>query len=189
MASSIQWANFETALVSWLQAATGVIASQVYFPHQRTPPYEPASGTKAFFSLMITGPDPLGAVDEIRYPFDAGQPAGQEVQQTVVGQREVFVSVQAFTIQETGQGSAKVLLGSARTALPLLGASFEAVGFSFIDSGKVDGVPVLGDMGQGRAHMDVRFRVVDTFVLPTGYIATVGPDVPSGAVNPSGTLS
>lgn len=186
---ALQFAAFEAALSAWLQSTTGVIASQIAYRHQKTPSYDPASGTKAFFTVIITGPDPIGNVDEVRYPYDSAQPAGQEIQQTVIGQREIFVSVQAFTIQEIGPGTAKELLGTARTALRLLSSGFDAVGFSFIDSSKVNNLPVLGDLGQGRAHMDLRFRAVDSFVVPTGYIATAGPDVQTGAASPSGTLS
>lgn len=185
---AIQFAAFEGALSTWLQASTGVIASQIAYRHQKTPSYNPATGTKAFFTVIITGPDPIGVIDEIRYPYDGTKPAGQEIQQTVIGQREVFVSVQAFTIQEIGAGTAKELIGAARTALPLLNAGFDACGFSFIDASKVNNLPVLGDTGQGRAHMDMRFRAVDSFVVPTGYIATAGPDAQTGAANPSGTL-
>lgn len=177
---AVQWAGIEAAVIAWLKSATGV--TSVIYRHQQIP-------ALPYCSVVFDGPRNLGSVDEVRYAYDNAQPNGSEVQQTVVGQREFTVSVQAYSVQERDAGTAKELLGVARTWLskPSQRALFAAVGASFIDATAVDNLPVLGDLGQGRAHMDVRFRTVDSVIDPVGYIATVngGP----GTSGPSGTYS
>ena len=162
---AIAWPAIEAAVIAWLKAATGV--ASVIYRHNAAP-------ALPYCSVVYDGPRALGAVDEIRYPYDVAQPAGQEVQVTVIGQREFTVSVQAYTIQESNAGTAKELLGTARTwlAKPSQRALFAAVGASFIDATAVDNLPILGELGQGRAHMDVRFRTVDSVIDPVGYIST-----------------
>ena len=165
---TIAYATAETALIAWLQLGTGL--TKIIFPHQQTP-------AMPYLSLSLGPVRSVTPIDELRYSTDLGQPAGQEVQQTVVGQRTFTVSVQAFTLQETGAGTAKELLASAllRAGTPTQRLLFGVAGLAFLYAEPLNALPRLGPMGQGRAAVDLHFAVVDTVVDATGYIASCTP--------------
>ena len=182
----IDWTSIETAIKTWLSNSTTIDSSKIIFTHQKTPLLADGS----YLTLKIEPPRKIG-FDEVQYNTDLGQPAGQEVQQTVTGPREFILLVQAYTIQEFGSGTAKELLGAAEIALgkPSQVDAFNAVGIGYFASEPMNSLPVLGPDGQGRAQLDLHFIVFDKVVDPVGYIATMGTDQPTGQKYPKGTYS
>jgi hypothetical protein len=179
------WTAIEAALKAWLSSATGVPANKVIFDHQKTPVL--ADG--AFVTLKIRPPRKIGQ-DEVQYPTDLGASTGQEVQQTITGAREFVVSVQAYTVQAIGSGTAKELLSKAEISLskPSQVDAFNAAGISYFTSEPMNDLPVLGQPGQGRAQIDLRFMLFEQVVDPVGYIDRMGT-APGGGKYPTGTFS
>ena len=170
----IPYATLEAALVAWLALGTGL--TRIIFTHQQTPPLP-------YLTLSLGPVRSVTPIDEVVSTTDLTQPAGQEVQQSVYGQRTFTVSVQAFTIQETGAGTAKELLASAllRAATPTQRALFNVAGIAFLYAEPLNALPRLGPVGQGRAAVNLHFAVVDSIVNPTGYIASC---TPAGTLSP-----
>jgi hypothetical protein len=180
----VDWAAIEAALKAWLVTATGVIAAKIIFTHQASPVLAEGS----YLTLKIE-PTRMIGVDEQQNLTDLGQ-QGQEVQQTIIGAREFVVSVQAYTIQAIGSGTAKELLGLAEMALskPSQVDAFNAAGFSYLSSEPMNSLPVLGPAGQGRAQLDLHCLTFDKVVDPVGYINAMG-NAPGGGKYPKGTYS
>jgi hypothetical protein len=83
-------AAIEDAIHDWLKAAVGVT---VIFSEQSAP--QPAM---PYCALRLDAPQRTGGpADEVRYITNLANPAGQEIEQTVVSVLEMMVNIQAFS--------------------------------------------------------------------------------------------
>jgi hypothetical protein len=157
---AIDYEAVEAAILGWLVSATGLDADSVLLANDKYP-----QPTMPYVTAKVPIPRNAGGLDEHRYSYDAAQPNGKQLTTTVVGQRETVVAVEAFTMGTVGRGSARELLSRAETCitLPSIQQALEAAGLAFVNvDGRGDFTAPLGPVGQGRATLDVRFRLVDT---------------------------
>lgn len=171
--SAVDWAAVETALQAWVQAAcTGVTGFQAVFAQQSAVrPPEP------FATIKHDGGGARGLA-ETSLVYNGAAPAGQEVELNTREHTEFTVSVQVFTKDVLGAASASALANRIRNAAvkQLQGDAFATVNLAVVDRGTVQNMTDLLDTRfEGRAALDVRFRVSDGAQDKTGYIATVGP--------------
>lgn len=189
----IDFATIESALKSWLVASTGLAAgtsaggvSGVYNELEKIPqPMMP------FATFKVGAPRPQSTHDEETRAYNGGNPAGQEIETTIVGRREITISVEIRTKNATGSGTAKELLSAVETGAqkPSQRDLFNAAGLAFLGfETPVDLSGRLGPAGQGRAVQDFRFSCLSLDVDKTGYIASTGTDS-NGNKYPVGTFS
>lgn len=192
MSEGLDFSDIERAIATWLSRATGLPAEDTttggvarVVPVNAQVPQPPMP----YVTFKVPVPRRVGGQDEVLDLYDPRMPAGQEIIQTVRGQREFVVTIQAFTQAASGgkdfegNRTARDYLSRVQTflALPSITALLETAGLAFIDIvGAADFSARLGPAGQGRATLDVLFRCVDTVSERTGYIATA---------TPTGTLS
>lgn len=128
--------------------------------------------------LTITKPTGSGgnALTEVRTSStDLLQPAGSEVELRVSALNEFSMRVQAFTGASTGNAAALAVLSNMRLRLRLESAraALAAAGLVLVEMGPVrDLAGIAGTRWQGRAAMELRFRLVETEAERVGYIAT-----------------
>lgn len=106
---------------------------------------------------------------------DLLQPAGQEVELRVSALNEFSVRVQAFTAATTGNAAALAVAGNMRLRLRLesVRAQLAAAGLVLVEVGPArDLAAITGTRWQGRAAVELRFRLVETEAERVGYIAT-----------------
>jgi hypothetical protein len=68
-----------------------------------------------FATFKVGAPRPQSTHDEEVLGYNGGNPAGQEVEITIVGRREITVTVEVQTKNATGTGTAKELLSAAES--------------------------------------------------------------------------
>jgi hypothetical protein len=167
-------ATVENAALAWVVTSTGLsLGSQVYLANQGIE--QPQSGP--FITVEIGDVSTLG-IDEVENTTDLSAPAGQEITQTVLGQREFGVTLQAFGYQTItgGQGggvTAVQALMACQTLLsrPDVRNTLNAAGLGIFDLGTVQRVDAVVETAfEGRAVLHVRFYAVDTSSAVTGYI-------------------
>jgi hypothetical protein len=162
---------FESALVSWVQQATGLEPGSVYLANQNGPSKFP--GPCAVISVGDL--QPLGALDELRWDFDAGRPAGTEIVYETRGWRECTISVACFAPTTVGDATARAVANAAQMALrlPPVRSALNAAGIGVLDAGPVRWVPVV-DSGKwyGQAVLEVRVILRQTAAAAVGYIST-----------------
>lgn len=91
---------FETALHDWIRANVPANVAIIFAEQDGPRPPFP------YVSVRIEGPRRVGGADELRYVTNLSNPAGQEVEQTVAGQRELTVLMQAFSDRTLSSGAA-----------------------------------------------------------------------------------
>lgn len=177
----------EDALRAWVKTATGFPDAQVYFGNQ-----DGAQPKNRPFATIVVSTDaaPRGAYDEIFRTQDLTQPNGSEITQTVIGQRDIGVSVSVFAentvtypiptfpiVMPGSQGATAVeLVSRCQTALGLDGvrSGLNAAGIAPYDLGSVLRLDALVETGfEGRAVLSIRMRISDTASESVGYIAEV----------------
>jgi hypothetical protein len=167
---ALDWHTIQDALLAWLSTGTGL---RVFWADQNAPQIARPYAT----IKLIGGPVKVASLDEQQDVTNLANSAGQEIEQTIRGQREITASCQVFT-DDTVSAAAYTLLGAAVTALslPSVRDSLSSVGLALIEPGAIQDISALFEAKwQSRAQVDVRFRFVDVAVEKTGYIATVGP--------------
>lgn len=189
----IGFATIEAALQAWLVASTGLSAgpttggvSGVYNELAKVP--QPAM---PFATFKVGSPRPQSTHDEDVRAYNGANPAGQEIETTIVGRREITVSVEIRTKAATGSGTAKELLSAVETGAqkPSQRDLFNTAGLAFLGfEAPIDLSARLGPAGQGRVVQDFRFSCLSTDIDKTGYIASMGSDG-SGNKYPTGTYS
>jgi hypothetical protein len=184
---AIDYGAIEAAIAAWLSTATGLpsadgagLVARIIARNDKQP-----QPPLPYLTFTIPIAQQMDGPDEIRKAFPPGAAAGQEVVPTVIGNREFVVSVQCFTLATVGgadsEGNypARHYVSKAQTALalPSVRAQLRAAGLGFVGiEGVADFSARLGPAGQGRASLDVRFRVADSITdVPYGFIATVNP--------------
>lgn len=166
--AALSWTAIEDALVAWLESAAGVGA--IWANQTGEQPLMP------YGTLKITGPRQSTPTPEVANVTNLDNPAGQEIEQTVIMRGEITVSCQVFSQVTAGAGTARELLQQARIALflPARRQALADAGLALVQAGDTqDLTALLETTWQSRAAMDVRFNVVDTATERTGYIATV----------------
>jgi hypothetical protein len=160
----------EDAVLAWVRAGSSYADDKVILEAQGG-----SAPVGDYIAVKIGGPSGSSSLDEVRLSTDLTQ-VGQEVEQLVIGQRELGVSVKAFTSKTTGDSSGSALLGRVKTAigLPSVRGALIDAGLGVTDVGDVQDLStVFGAEFEGRALLEVRFHVVDTASERTGYIETV----------------
>lgn len=164
----LNWLTVENALQAWLKGAVG---GEVIWSNQ-----DGCQPSMPYGTLKISGPRQSSPTPEILNTTNLSNPAGQEIEQTVVLHGQITVSCQVYARPTTGAGTARELLEQARKALflPTQRERLRAAGLALVEAGDTqDLTALLETTWQSRAVMDVRFNVVDTASEKTGYIATV----------------
>lgn len=160
------------AIVAWVRTATGLASGKVILADQdgRRP-----DGT--FIALRFGTVLTLGAVDANYAVYDAGGDPGEEIVETVRGEREFTVDLQAFAqVTPGGADDGRALLGACQTALglPSVRSALAAAGVSIFDKGTVQTVPaVAGAEFEARSVLTVRGYGRVTASSTTGLIETV----------------
>lgn len=165
------WTAIEDAIRAWVKTGSGLADAKVIWADQTG-----ARPAGPFVTIRIGDLLALGAVDEVEELTDLGRPAGQEVEQRVVGLREFPVSVQAFGPAVAGAGTAREYLSKVQTALalPSVRDALEAAGVSSFDQGVVRTVnELVGTKYEGRAILECRFYLLESVSEFSGYIETV----------------
>lgn len=115
----------------------------------------------------------LGATDEVKRATDLTKPAGQEITQTVIGRREMPVSVQCFG---DGDESSLQIMSRVQTSLGLTSVSdaLNAAGISVFDIGDIKNVTAMNETAFEQRHLlEVRCYVSEEVSESIGYIKTV----------------
>jgi hypothetical protein len=185
----------EATIATWLVGGTGLSSAKIVNGNAKNP-----QSAQPYVTYVVKTPRRVGGPDEVRWSDTSGNPSGAEETATVVGQRELIVTVQCFTqsllgaADRTGALTAKEYLSKAQTALalPSVRAAMNAAGLVFVDvQNFVDFSEPMGPLGAGRATMDVRIRAVDSVSETATRIDNVqGPNsVPPPNINPTGTFT
>lgn len=162
------WATYEGALREWVLEASGLAAGSIIFAEQDGP-----RPTAPFAVIRVGDIHALGAVDTNDSTYDPYAPEGEEMVETTRGQREVTVTVQAFTASAIGGGSARALLSKVQTALNsrAIRDVLHEAGLTCFDRGSISVIPaILDTRWEGRAVLTARFYLEETVTYATGYI-------------------
>jgi hypothetical protein len=191
---AIDYATIEGALSAWLVAATGLPQGQaggglsgVYNELAKVP--QPAM---PYATFKVGPPRSQSTHDEEVQGFNGGNPAGQEVEITLVGRREITVTVEVQTKNATGAGTAKELLSAAESYAerPSQRDLFNAAGLAFLRfETPVDLSERAGPAGLCRVVQDFRFSCLSIDVDKTGYIDHMGTDPGTGQKYPTGAIT
>jgi len=172
------WSLIEDAIRAWVIAGTGLPQGQVWFADQDIP----ASEQQPRVTIRIGGTVQRG-LDETRHDYDAGRPAGQEIEFSARGMRELTVDLQAFAPTLVGPGAtARSLLAQAQVAisLPTIRDALNAAGLGVLQEGDIQRVPLVrGGMQEDRATLAVLFAVQVQATERATFIETVVLDQPS----------
>jgi hypothetical protein len=167
---AVAWTDVQNALVAWVENTTSLAEGSVVWGFQKEP-----QPVRPYISLRIIPPRRLGQ-DALIITTDLTQ-TGQEIQQTVRGQRELTVVVDSFSNAVIGAGTALEYLQDALTGVYLPSQSsllFEA-GLSYITYEQPVDLTALeaGTSYVSRAQSRVKFALTDIVEESTGYISTI----------------
>lgn len=172
----IAWTDIENALRAWLVAAVENLAD----PDSVTVIFEAPDGPRPshpYVTIKVSPPTRLGMRDPERQAYVPSNPNGQQIVLTYEGQREITVSLNAYTATRNGDSCASAIMAAIQSHLETDTArdALSAVGLAVRESGPVRDLGSLVEGGhRGRAQMDVRFGLVDATVERTTWIETVG---------------
>lgn len=161
----------ENAIRTWIKAASGLADENIRWWNQKV-----EFPTGPFVTMQITAIPPRGAYDTVSTNYDADRPVGQEIEQLVIGERELNLSVQVHRGEVVGANSAMAL--ATRIALgvrlPSINEALNEAGVAPFDIGGAQDLAVLlGSTFSGRASVDARFNIRETVSEFTTYIQTV----------------
>jgi hypothetical protein len=159
--------TIESTLRAWVRDHSGLSEAQVVWAEQAS-----VRLATPFITLRLGDLARVGGLDEVRQAYDENAAAGQEVSLTVVGRRELTLSIQCF-----GEAcdSPRAILSRVQTALSLetVMAAFEEVGISCFDEGTIRNVTLLQETDfEQRALLETRFYVAEEVSETTTYIET-----------------
>ena len=107
---TVAYDTFEAALLAWLPAATGV--GRAYWENRQ----RNEERAKHWGLLNVIAERRLG-IDDRRYEFDSGAPAGSDMEATIAGQRVITVSVRVKSRSQKPLETARHFLSKAATSL------------------------------------------------------------------------
>lgn len=168
---SVDWGAIEQAVRGWIKTATSLNDANVIRADQDGP-----KPSVPFVDIALGDLIALGACDPIETEYDEGADPGEEIIESVRGQREFVVVIRAFSAAAVGTSSAYALLSKAQTALGLstVRDALHAAGITVFNAGRVASVPrVVATAWQGIAELRVGFYTCEDVSLATGYINKV----------------
>jgi hypothetical protein len=188
---AVAWSQVQDAITAWIVATSGLDASEFGFDGGSGTGFDDGSFGEGESVLWVNqgAPQPdlpyatlklsparktKNSIDAIVTSQDLTQ-TGQEMAETVTGQREVTLTVDVLSDVVTGDGTAMEFLENALTglSLPSQRATLRLAGLSVVDwENPLDLSALVATAYQSRASADVRFYLVDTVTERTGYIET-----------------
>lgn len=167
---AVDWTGVQDAITTWVENTSGLEEGSVIWSFQKEP-----QPVRPYISMKLLPPRRLGQ-DALVITTDLTQ-AGNEIQQTVKGQREVTVVLDSFANAVTGAGTAMEFLWDTLTgvALPSQYSLLYASGISFVDYEPPVDLTGLeaGTTYVSRAQCAIRLAITDIIEESTGYIQTV----------------
>ena len=166
----MDWTALEDALHGWVVASTGYAANRVLWRDQNA-----NAPVADHITMHLSGPIVLGT-DQLRSTTNLLDPPGQEITQSVQGDREWSLQVECYTGSTTTSSDAKGVLSGLQTKgqLPTKYALLSAAGITLFDWGSVQYTPEIREVAyQGRAILLMRLYSRDAATEKTGYIAEV----------------
>lgn len=157
--------TLQSAIRQWVKDTSGFDDEKVVWAEQDAVRLAPP-----FITLRLGDLVTLGAVDEVTTASDESAPGGQEMTQTVIGRRELPVTLQCFGKTEA---SAMKILSQVVTSLGLDVHSdpLEEAGISFYQVGPVQNVTALLETTyEPRALVELRGYVTEEVSAQTTYI-------------------
>lgn len=133
-----------------------------------------------FWGIRFGGLTPVGTVDTHSVTFNPAN-LGGEYQRTVVGNRYLTISCQAYALAAEGNPDPALIAMSKFAMLLQLPGTLDtlaAAGLGLAEVGPILNISAAIEYDwESRAGLDLRFLVMDDAVETTGYIATVVPPV------------
>lgn len=163
--------DLEDAIRAWVKTATGYDDAHVFFADQK--PDRPAG---PYITIRLDLATPLGAVDAVEENYDEDREDGAQIEQVIIGEREVVARLQVFNAATTGAGSAISIMSAVQLALslPSVRDALSAACASPHDRGSVQNLgALLGTAFDGRASLDVKFYTRETISEFTTWIERV----------------
>jgi len=168
----IAWATIEDAIRTWTLKSSPLTADRVFFADQDLPIAEVSPRLVIRLGDLI----PIGQ-DSVDHTFDAGRPAGEEIEIEAKGMRTLAVDLQAFAPETVGAGiTARSILATAQAvlSLPSVRTALNDAGLGLIAQGTIQRIPQPRQATQeDRATFSVIFAVSQSVAERLGYIATV----------------
>ena len=168
---SILWSTVESALHTWVTKASGLDNQHVIWAKQRTGKFPDTT----FIDIELGDMTSIGAFDYEIDSTNLGAPAGQEITQTVVSQREFPVILTAWSDTVIQDNTARQILSivQASLSLPSVITALAQAGLSSFDPGTIQVINPLGyEHFEGRAILEARFYINETVSETVGYIKT-----------------
>ncbi len=182
----IDWQTIEDGLFDWFQEQSGLDPQRIIYGNQDAP--QPGDYTFAHLNIL-SGPIQLGGRDEIRYEYDAGAPAGEDLLPRICGLREFVLSCTVHTSLPEANSPAlhsRAVMSRIQSSLsaPSVIRAFHSFGVSILDRGTlVDLSGIVNDGYINRTSLDVRLlTAANSEDERTTYIDTIGftPDTVGG---------
>lgn len=178
VSAPIDWLAIENGLFDWFQEQSGLNPQRIVYGLQDAP--QPENYTYAHLSIL-SGPIQLGGRDEVRYDFDPGAPAGEELIPNVCGLREFTLSCTVHTALPDANNPAlhsRAIMSRVQSSLsaPSVIRALQAFGVSVVERGDlIDLSGIVNDTYVNRTSMDTRFyTAANSTDERTTYIETVG---------------
>lgn len=176
---SADWAGIEDAIVTLVETYSGLGTGQVLWSESNAG--RPAG---SFITLRIGDVAPYTLTDEVQILDHSGEEdveEGEEIEMKVVGRRSFGLTLQCYVPPANravprGDSSPRTILNKVGLAfsLPSAGDSLEAVGAAVEEVGPIQYIPeIVGAGFEGRAVLQMRFRVTDDASEFTTYIGRV----------------
>jgi hypothetical protein len=164
------WADLEKVLHDAVVAGSGIPGAKVIWWAQNFP--RPARPYAVVKRGTVT---PIGSTVERRKVYNSTAPAGSEIELHAREQVEFTLGVQIFTADARGDACAVALAEAVRAHLTARGQldAFQVAGLALVNRGIVQNVSALLQTDyEGRASLDVTFRVATETVESTTFIQT-----------------
>jgi hypothetical protein len=163
------WGTAEDAIYDWVILSTGLDNDKVQWSRYAQPRQE-----GQFVILTMRGPTQIG-LDYVQSSTNLANPAGEEIELTVVGNRNVVVTIECFggdPTTDTATALASKIMTGVR--LPSINTLLKAGGISPHGTPSILFVPaILGAKFESRAVLEHEFYFVDNISENAGYINTV----------------
>lgn len=165
------WAEIEKTLHDAVVAGSGITGAKVVWAKQGGPRLP-----RPFVTLRRTGGTEIGSTVARKKTYNGAADPGEEVETRSRRQLKFTLSIQVFALTTIGDAGASALLDAIqgqfrkRTQLDALRAG----GVALEDSGAPQELgAVLQTLFEGRAALDMVFRVASETLEATGFIETV----------------
>jgi len=165
----VTYLDIENAVRAWVLDSSELDPACVYFADQ---PY-PVSEVRPRIAIRLGALVPIGH-DWLGQTYDPTRPAGQEIEYSSKGARELSISLQAFAPTTVGGGdTARELLERVfgRLVLPSIRDALNAAGIGILRTGAVQRTPTLvGTLNEDRSVGELVALVSSSYSERVGYI-------------------